>query len=110
MRFSEVHAVGGGDEVEAPDFPAAVGTYGYMVRSGDVEDTQAGGEAAAPGEVGLPEVKGAGTGEVGKAVVGEVVFAAGKKHGRELRTQGREVVQMVGREDVFEPVDVMLGQ
>ena len=109
MCLSQIHTVGGCDEVEAPDFAAAVGAYGDAVGASQIKDAQASGETAAPGEVGLPEAEGAGTCEVGEAVVGEVVLAAGKEDGGELWAQGSEFVQMVGGEDIFKPVDPVIS-
>ena len=43
MRLSEIHAVGGCDEVEAPYFATPVGTHGDVMGAGKINDMQTGG-------------------------------------------------------------------
>ena len=83
--------------MQAPWFPAAVEDDGGAGRLRLLDDAPRGGDTAAPGYVRLPDVERAGTGNVGKAVVGEVVLAPCEQDRLDLRPQFGEPVQVVRR-------------
>ena len=110
MVLGEVGAGGTGDEVQAPDFAAPVWCDGYSVLLGYLYYPHAFGDAAAPGDVGLPQVHRAGAGDCVEAVMRELVLAACYKGGLHIFYERGLPVEVVGGEDIFEPVKVVVRE
>ena len=86
-QLSQFFTICSRDDVQTPRLAAAVQDHGSASLLRLLDDAPRGGDAAAPGYVRLPDVERAGTGDVGEAVVGEVVFAPGQQDRLDLRPQ-----------------------
>ena len=108
--LGKFHAVAGDDQVKAPHLTASMGRNWDGMFPGYVQYPPSRCYSAAPGDVRLPQVQRSRLCDSGETVVGELVLSARYQRRLHQLAQGGLAGQVVGCQNVFEPVDVELGE